>query len=191
MTGRIPLPSSGLTLEDVLPEVNGISTVQPLAAYVEQGLRYAMAMLRNEGDAEEAVQEVICRLHNAARLTEVEPVTAPRAVFFAALRNQCIDVLRRRQVRREVSVDDWNQFETSDSPAAESQGDGEFSSLIERLLANMPEHWSDVLKLKINAGLSYAEIAEIRDCTVHQVRSWIYRSRRWLETELRRSGHIF
>ncbi len=148
-----------------------------------RGLRYALALLRNHSDAEEAVQEAFCRMQQSGL---VESNREYQGTFFRTLRNHCIDRLRKKSVRRET-----------DSPELQGvgqQGDpvefNELVCLLERAIVELPENWSRALLLKTRTGLSYAEIAQEMDATNDQIRTWIYRARRQLEDELILAGHI-
>ena len=54
----------------------------------------------------------------------------------------------------------------------------------------LPSHYGEALKLRLNGGLSYDQIAGILGCTHGQVRTWIYRGRRSLAEHLRKEGLI-
>ena len=74
-------------------------------------------------------------------------------------------------------------------PTSETTSDYEFlNNQILTLMGQMPAAWSEALKLKINGQLSYADIATVMDATRDQVRTWIYRGRRFLESELKLSS---
>ena len=55
------------------------------------------------------------------------------------------------------------------------------------LMDELPNQWADALRLKVDGGLSYDEIARSLECTRAQVRTWIYRARRKLEEQLSKS----
>ncbi len=75
--------------------------------YAPRGVRYAFSILRNQADAEEISQEAFCRLWAAypdwkngegQSLEKQFP-----SLFFATIRNQCIDVIRKRSRRKQVA----------------------------------------------------------------------------------------
>ncbi len=166
------------------------------AAIWQSGYRYALSMLRLEVDAEEAVQEAFCRLQNQARdvCGSIDAALLDwnleenRATFFATLRNYCIDLIRRRTVRKEIPLLDQDRASKNNLLQDDA---AEMIAAIDLLINQLPENWADVLRLKVNAGLSYDEIAEITGCTRNQVRTWIYRARRQLEHGLARQGYAF
>ena len=156
--------------------------------YAPQGKRYAFSMLRHSTDAEEVTQEAFCRLLSKSAEWEVDECESRLqnfpALFFTTLRNLCIDLIRKNQRQRQVSLD------ATVEPAAKSHSDDsrQLETQVIAIMNQMPDQWSDALKLKINGQLSYAEIARVLDVTHAQIRTWIYRARRHLETELKKAG---
>ena len=159
-----------------------------LDQYAPRGIRYAFSILRNQADAEEISQEAFCRLWAAypdwkngdgQSLDKQFP-----SLFFATIRNQCIDVIRKRSKQKQIALD------LTDEPVArsESRTEKQLETQITYWLEQLPAQWADALKLKVNGQLSYAEIAEVMNATHAQVRTWIYRARRQLETELNKTG---
>jgi RNA polymerase sigma-70 factor (ECF subfamily) len=159
-----------------------------LDRYAPRGIRYAFSMLRNQADAEEISQEALCRLWAAypnwkngdgQSLEKQFP-----SLYFTAIRNQCIDLIRKRSKRKHIGLDltvePAARHESATEPGLETQ--------IAGWLEQLPAQWADALKLKVNGQLSYAEIAEVMNATHAQVRTWIFRARRQLETELDKAG---
>lgn len=139
-------------------------------------------MLRNSADAEEVVQEAFCRLLISRHRVEDSDEFA--AVFFATVRNLCVDVIRRRQRRPTMSIVD---LATESKESAEAEGSGELALLqraIRDAIDKLPEQWSAALRLRIDGSLSYDKIAHVLNCSKAQVRTWIFRARRELEREL-------
>lgn len=156
--------------------------------YAPRGVRYAYSMLRNQADAEEISQEALCRLWaaypgwkngNGQSLEKQFP-----SLFFTTIRNQCIDLIRKRSKQKHIGLD------FTDEPVArnDSRTAQQLETQIADWLEQLPAQWADALKLKVNGQLSYAEIAEVMNATHAQVRTWIYRARRQLETELNKTS---
>jgi len=155
---------------------------------ISHGYRYANSILRNESDAEEAVQEAFLKIerhgeYNAAISLEQSGF---RALYFTTLRNHCFDLIRKRGSRKEVALldEDVVQSRQSQDIAVE----GEMLESLKQLLNDLPKNWLEVLRLKSEGGLSYDEIATVIGCTRNQVRTWIYRARRQLEEGMVRQG---
>ena len=153
--------------------------------YASRGMRYAQTLLRNESDAEEAVQEAFCRLLEPFR--QRRPAPSPRAfggTFFRTLRNLSIDCLRRRKHRDHVPLSDLPEPPVAKVAAESASGDG---SWMLQAMEKIPRQQMEALGLRVNGALSYDEIASVLGCTRAQVRTWIFRARRQLALELDRS----
>ena len=142
-----------------------------------------MAILHNRSDSEEAVQEAFFRLHRKS----IEACDASyRGMFFKTLRNHCIDILRKRRVRNEISepelvaaVVDRN-LETAQTV--------ELSKMVFKEINALPDSMKQALLMRVHGQLSYEEISAALDATRQQVRTWIYRARRKLEQSLSAGG---
>lgn len=155
--------------------------------YAAKGIGYANALLQNMNDAEEAVQEVFCRLLKPMHQGKVDPDRGGFcAIFFRTLRNLCIDMLRRKRRTKTLPIDRVPEPRAPGRVKGLSEADME--KKVQDALAALPAEQCDALTLKLNGNLSYDQIAETLGCTHAQVRSWIYRARRGLETQFRRQG---
>jgi RNA polymerase sigma-70 factor (ECF subfamily) len=116
--------------------------------------RVAWTLLRSRQDAEDAVQEVFLGLVRArAALGRVENL---RAYLFSALRHA---VARQGARRKAVTLP------AADPPARDAHPEGDVDPEIFRLLevglAALPAPQREVLSLKIDGGLTFAEVAAV------------------------------
>jgi RNA polymerase sigma factor (sigma-70 family) len=158
--------------------------------YAGPGVRYAHAILRDRGEAEEAVQEVFCRLLKPLRNGVVDPGRGGfGAFYFKALRNRCIDVMRRRsRSRRFLSLREAAAVPAPEGAQGKEGGEIDLEAQVRKAMEALPSGQGDALKLRLEGGLSYEQIAQVLDCTKAQVRTWIFRARRNLEENLSREG---
>jgi RNA polymerase sigma-70 factor (ECF subfamily) len=134
-------------------------------------LRYALRMVRDRAAAEDAVNGAFARLIESAAGGGIDPAKGTlRGLLFRTVRNLSIDWLRAR--RREAALEDL-----PDGTAARAKG---LRLDIEAALARLSEQHRSALLLRVDAGLSYAEIAAALGATVGQVRMWIFKARRAL-----------
>ena len=157
--------------------------------YAARGMHYARSLLKNENDSEEAVQEAFCRLLKPMNSGAINPEQGGFcALFFRTIRNLSIDMMRKRRYRTHIPLDAVKE------PGAIPQGNRfegiDLEEKVQALVETLPAHHAEALKLKLNGGLSYDEIARVLSCTRAQVRTWIYRARRRLETAFREEGLI-
>ncbi len=155
-------------------------------SHTTQATRYAMSIVRCWADAEEIVQESFCKLIESNNSDQCDSDPIGKAILFTTVRNMSIDKLRQ-QGRRRFEPVDQNQIESTKSTTDEQRLQ-DLESGIESAMQDLPESWSDALALKVNAGLSYAEIAEVLSATHSQIRTWIFRARKQLQVELEQSG---
>jgi RNA polymerase sigma-70 factor (ECF subfamily) len=181
-----------MTDDEILASLHaGDRTVFPLLyqRYSRRGVRYAYSLLKNPSDAEEAVQEVFCRLLAPLGRGEVDPSRGGfSALFFKALRNLCIDMLRKSRGSRHLPIESASGV-AAQAPARASRQAG-IEEQVRRSIEALPTSHGDALKLRLNGNLSYDQIAEILDCSRAQVRTWIYRARRKLEEDFTKEGLI-
>ena len=180
---RMTQTGTELAIESATDRSSSDQTYQTCA---RQGIRYAMSILRNQSDAEEAVQEAFCRLQR--RSTEGDE-SAYRGRFFVTLRNHCIDLIRRRTIRKEVRL--AQDFENPRASTVQNSENVDVVVAVEDAMSRLPENWRNVLHLRVHGELSYQEIADMTGSSFSQVRTWIYRGRRQLEADLTKSGIIY
>jgi RNA polymerase sigma-70 factor (ECF subfamily) len=153
--------------------------------YSNRGVQYANSLVRSLADAEEIVQDAFCRLLKCIAAKPIESENRFRATFFTTIRNLCIDLLRQRKRRKNVSLESVNE------PATRQFSPQQYelaSHVIQCLIDQLPQQWAEALRLKVYGSLSYDEIAATLDCTKAQVRTWIFRARKQLKEEIEKHG---
>jgi RNA polymerase sigma-70 factor (ECF subfamily) len=116
--------------------------------------RVAWTLLRSRPDAEDAVQEVFLGLaRSRATLARVENL---RAYLFSALRHAAA----RLAVRAKTNAQPAEELPDREANAG-GEVDAETADLLERGLASLPAEQREVLSLKIDGGLTFAEIAAV------------------------------
>lgn len=142
--------------------------------HLEDLLIYARHLTHDTDQAEDLVQDVV--LHILSRDTCLSDVANPRAYMATTLRNLFLDQTRKRNRKpATLPIDD---FEPEDS-----KGDA-FADLAcaETLAAigRLPEEYRTVMRLRVNAGLSYSDMADRLDLPIGTVMSRISRARQKL-----------
>ena len=146
-----------------------VQRVEALLAENETPLiRYAARLLGTHSEgARDVVQEAFLRLCRQEDLGEVG-----REWLFTVTRNLCID--HRRKEGRMTPTD---EIENVHAGRASVHGTSDLSPQVERrdlasALDRLPERSQEALRLKFEAGLSYAEIARVLDTSTGNV-GWI------------------
>ena len=141
--------------------------------------RYARALLRDRGEADDLVQDVLARA--LSRQHCYRDGTNLRAWLFTIMHNVHVNRLRQRIARPdEVAVDD---VETQLTTPPVQQEHIELQEL-GRAMASLSEEQRQVLLLVAVEGLKYEEVAEVLDVPVGTVMSRLSRGREALRARL-------
>jgi RNA polymerase sigma-70 factor (ECF subfamily) len=117
--------------------------------------RVAWTLLRSRPDAEDAVQEVFLGLvRSQALLARVENL---RAYLFSALRHAAARLAARRPAGAPLPPDELPARTTP----ADAGVDPHLFGCLEAALAGLPPDQRAVLTLKIDGGLTFAEVAAV------------------------------
>ena len=136
--------------------------------------RFARSLLGNAIEAEDATHDTIERLWR--RRTELALCRSVEAFALTALRNGCIDRLRRRHMTTEPS----EQLPTT-GDQVECWSSRE---LVRTAMARLPLRQREVLHLKEIEGYATHEIAELIGVEENQVRTILSRGRKALREEV-------
>lgn len=146
----------------------------------------ALRMTKNEGDAEDLVQEAVLRAYRF--FDSFEAGTNAKAWLFRILTNLFCNRYRERerehQIMGEAESSEANvaQFVGGAPPDAETALlGGMISRDVEKALAEVPSEFRLAVVLADLEDFSYKEIAEIMDCPAGTVMSRLYRGRKILQ----------
>lgn len=143
-------------------------------------LRQALRLTATEADAEDAVQDTLCKLWSIRR--QLERYTRIDRLAAAALRNHCLSLLRK--TRHEVPWQE-NLQDAPDETEPDIEKDEETQILL-RSIDRLPDTQQIVLRMKHIDGLETEEIARTLGCTVEAVRMNLCRARRRLKAQFDR-----
>jgi RNA polymerase sigma-70 factor (ECF subfamily) len=150
--------------------------------YWERLYSFAFRYLRSKEDAEEVTQEVFFRIWRGR--AHWLPAGAVRNYLYLAVRNSARDRLERAAVARR-----WRMGQRE--PAAEVQSDLEAADLVaavERALAELPPKRAEVCRLRLIAGLSYAQIAQRLGICEKTVETQLARGLKFLRDRIREAA---
>lgn len=125
-------------------------------AYGSALYQYALSMLWNRQDAEDALQNVFVKLLRMARQGGME-VRDLKGYLFRAVRNEAITIRSRGRLGKEAerSASQVGVME------AASGADPLEAARIQEVLADLPMEQREVLVLKVYHDMTFAEIAEL------------------------------
>jgi len=124
---------------------------------------YATSILDDKHIAEDVVQSIFVRLWEKEKLFSLEH---PQSYLLRCVKYKCIDHLRQRKRRHEISY--------ADLPDMDSQEDTELTEediipLLNYFAAKLPPKMKEVFLLSREKGLTYNEIAEQQNISVKTV----------------------
>ena len=132
-------------------------------------VRYAFRRLGSLQDAEDIVQNVLLKAFTERkRLKNISRVVP---YLYRMLANACTDFLRKHN-GSQVYLEELKPVEVSvkGGDCTEEAAVRELAR-IESLLAPLPEEQAEVIRLRVQDGLSFAQIAEMQGCPVATVKS--------------------
>ena len=136
--------------------------------------RYAVALLHDRSEAEDAVQDLYERLWRRRLLLRRSGF---RSLVMTAIRNAALDRLRERERRRCESVDEA-EVELVDMDERRDE-----VALIKRIIARLPAREREVIHLRDIEGMAFEDIAEVVECSEVAARMAHSRARQKVKDE--------
>jgi len=133
--------------------------------YAPRLFRYLVAMTGSTHAAEDALQEIFCRL--AERGAFFAPRN-PEKYLFRAAHNEALT--RRRRAGRETPQK-LAEEPAASAGAAPAEDDAPDADAIDRALAQLPPEQAEVIHLKVREGLTFARIGTLVGCSTHTAAS--------------------
>jgi RNA polymerase sigma-70 factor (ECF subfamily) len=142
---------------------------------------YAFRILRNQEEAEDAVQEVFIKLWNLGR--KLDEYNIIGALATTMIKNFCIDQLRKRKhfVREENDRQDYQN--TDNASPYELMESRESEAILHHIIDQLPDIYKDVIRLREIEGLSYEEIADKTEQNINTLRVTLSRARKMIREE--------
>ena len=138
-------------------------------------------MLRDEHDAEDALQDVWLDVFRG--LGKLRDTAAFAGWLYRIARDRAYRVLRKRGGLRLVSLNDAGNPPTFRPPTARSVEPDE-PALVNASFERLPHEQREVLLLRFIEGMSYVQIAAAVGCEVGTVRSRLFYGKRALTTRI-------
>lgn len=149
--------------------------------YADRFYRAAYHMLESGQDAEDAVQELYLKLWAARR--SLDGIRNPVAYGLSLLKNICIDRLRRREVRKTVSLDFGIQV--SEPSPDKRMADKDLLKLILEEIDRLPERQAEVMRMVVLEDLGYEDISKRTGLSQVHVRVLVSTARKTLKRKIR------
>jgi RNA polymerase sigma-70 factor, ECF subfamily len=147
-------------------------------AHADLVYRAALRVTGNAADAEDVLQTVFLRiLHHQERL---DPARPPESYLRRSATNAAIDIIRRRSVRSESSLDQGTQQH------ATLASEPLLKERLRRAIAQLPPRDAELFSLRYLEGLSNGELAELFGMEKASVAVRLHRIRQTLQEEMER-----
>jgi RNA polymerase sigma-70 factor (ECF subfamily) len=145
-------------------------------AYGPAMLRFCWGYLGQLSDAEDAVQDVLCKALAAPRRAE-----NLRAWLYKVARNHCLNLLRGRRRRRDGGpLPSASRLPAGLTGPLTGLARGEQRSRLRHMVAALPAAYREVLMLRYAEGLTRGEIAEVLDAPETTVKNRLFEGLRRL-----------
>ena len=142
---------------------------------------YAFRILRNQEEAEDAVQEVFIKLWNLG--SKIDEYNSIGALATTMVKNFCIDQLRKKKhlVQKENIQQDFLKTDT-ESPY-ELMVKRESDNILNHIIDQLPDIYKNVIILREIEELSYEEIASKTEQNINTLRVTLSRARKIIREE--------
>ncbi len=156
--------------------------------YHKRVMGYCFSMLSNRTDADEAAQDIFVKAYQ--NLDKFKGDSSFSTWLYRITANHCLDILRKRNRRKNVSLDNLVEQEGSQVQklfATSSSADRhlENAQLAHKILSTLSEDQRQILTMREAEGLEYQEIAETLGCSLDAVKGRLARARKQLQENLR------
>jgi len=150
--------------------------------HLDAAYNLARWLLRNDQDAEDAVQEAYLRAHKAfSRFRGGDG----KAWLMTILRNVCYTTIRKlRSHETPESFDEEIHQTVGEAEMKESFRQKANAETLHRALEKLPDEFREIIVLHDLEGLAYKEIAQVADIPLGTVMSRLARARGRLRNEI-------
>jgi RNA polymerase sigma-70 factor (ECF subfamily) len=142
---------------------------------------YAFRILRNQEEAEDAVQEVFIKMWNMG--IKLDEYNSPGALAVTMTKNFCIDQLRKKKHFIQEDIDTKDIQETDNASPFELMEKKESDEIINNIIDHLPDIYKDLIKLREIEEQSYEEIAAKTNQNINTLRVNLSRARKMIRNE--------
>jgi RNA polymerase sigma-70 factor (ECF subfamily) len=136
-------------------------------------------MLKNSLEAEEVVQDTFVKLWQAKENGQKQP----KAWLYQVAKNQCLDLLRKRQ--HEMKYQQHNLLnQATVRSACDELVNAELSDHISAAIEELNEPYKSLIVLREISQLTYQQLADVLDLNVAQIKVYLHRARATLKQKL-------
>jgi len=151
-----------------------------LERFKDKVFRLAFSMMHNETQAEDVAQDVFVKIWKA--LARYNGDASLSTWIYTITRNTCLTELKKRSTRPTVSLQEPEMEAVADSiPTLQFRdGDAGAEMDVEKLLAQLPEKYHQVITLFYLEQKSYEEVAVMLGIPLGTVKTLLFRAKKEL-----------
>jgi len=144
--------------------------------YKEPGIRFSMSIIKDEEEAENMLHEVFIKIWN--RRDQINPELNFNSYLFTCLRNMAFDHLKKMERSQTLQQQYMKLMEES----YDATPDTEEAKivLLRSAMDNLPAKRKMILKLNVEDGKSYQEIAEMMRISKNTVKNQLVKAKQFL-----------
>jgi RNA polymerase sigma-70 factor (ECF subfamily) len=147
--------------------------------------RIAYSVSRNHHDAEDATQETFMRVLRYRR--KLDGVDDPKTWIARIVWRVAVEQAKKRpavSLSEKETADVASQLRSGAQSAEEMAASNQMASVLQSLIAALPESLRDAMRLSTVEELTPAEIAQVLEASEASVRSRLFRARQILKEKL-------
>jgi RNA polymerase sigma-70 factor (ECF subfamily) len=145
-------------------------------------LHFAFHLLRDSGEAEDAVQEAVLKLWKIR--DSLENYNSVEAFAMKITRNWCLDRLKaKKPVYIEAYHSGYDRQTEENNPLNQMEQNDKLN-LLYNLMNKLPEQQRQIIQLRDIEGLEFDQISEIMDMNLNALRVNLSRARNRIREEL-------
>ncbi len=144
--------------------------------------RFALKFLGSEEEAKDVVQEVFIRIwNNREKMVEIQNI---EAWCMRITRNLSLDRIRSNNRNSTKPIEEtFNIHHDAMTPHESTEAD-ESMERINQFISELPDKQREIIHLRDVEGYSYAEICEILEIEMSQVKVYLFRARNAVREKL-------
>jgi len=148
---------------------------------------YAFRILRNQEEAEDAVQEVFIKLWNMEK--KLDSYNSIPALATTMLKNLCIDQIRKRKHFLTGEYEGIDLYNLDNSSPLTIMENSETEGILNKIIEQLPDTYKLVINMREIEGLSYEEIADKTEQNINTLRVTLSRARKIIREEFNKYQH--
>lgn len=142
---------------------------------------YAFRILRNQEEAEDAVQEIFIKLWNLGK--KLDEYNSIGALAVTMIKNFCIDQIRKKKHMIQEPLEGQSFLNTDSISPSDLLENKESGTILFQIIYSLPDLYRDAIIMRDIEGQSYEEIVEKTEQNINTLRVTLSRARKMIREE--------